>query len=367
MADPSVGGTAAQPLFDEEARRYDAVLVVAFGGPEGPADVGPFLSNVLRNRPLPPAAKARIAERYQAFGGVSPINGHTRAFVAALEERLREAGQPLPVYWGNRNWHPYLGETVQRMAAAGVRRAVAYVASVFSSYSSCRQYREDLFAAVQGGPAAPRIDKLRQGWNHPGFIEAMAARVRAARRETGVDAVLVFTAHSLPRRMADRCAYEAQLREACTLVAAAAAEQAWQLAYQSGRAGGPDPWLAPTVDEALRQARDAGRRAVLLAPIGFVCDHMEVVQDLDVDACRAAEALGLRYVRAATVGTHPAYVDMVRQLIEERMAASPSRLALGTFGPLPDLCPADCCLSDRPGLLRPALAGAEHAAHHQAG
>ena len=364
MADPSVGGTAAQPLFDDEARRYDAVLVVAFGGPEGPADVGPFLSNVLRNRPLPPAAKARIAERYQAFGGVSPINGHTRAFVAALEERLREAGQPLPVYWGNRNWHPYLGETVQRMAAAGVRRAVAYVASVFSSYSSCRQYREDLYAAVDGVPVAPRIDKLRQGWNHPGFIEAMAARVRAARAEAVADAALVFTAHSLPRGMAAGSAYEAHLREACALVAAAAAEPAWQLAFQSGRWG---DWLTPTVDDALRHARDAGRRAVLLAPIGFVCDHMEVVQDLDVDACRAAEALGLRYVRAATVGTHPAYVDMVRQLIEERMAASPSRLALGTFGPLPDLCPADCCLSDRPGLLRPALAGAEHAAHHQAG
>lgn len=354
MAEPAIGA-APRPLFDQEARRYDAVLVVAFGGPEGPADVLPFLDNVLRNRPLPPAAKARIAERYQAFGGVSPINAHTRAFVAALEERLREASRPLPVYWGNRNWHPYLGETVQRMAAAGVRRAIAYVASVFSSYSSCRQYREDLFAAAAGVPDAPRIDKLRQGWNHPGFIEAMAARVRTARAEAAADAALVFTAHSLPQRMAARCAYEAQLREACMLVAGAADEPAWQLAFQSGRAGA---WLEPTVDDALRQARDAGRRAVLLAPIGFVCDHMEVVQDLDVDARRTAAALGLGYARAATVGTHPAYVDMVRLLIDERITANPTRLALGTFGPLPDFCPADCCLSDRPGHERPALASA---------
>lgn len=351
MADPELA-------FDNQARRYDAVLVVSFGGPEGPADVQPFLDNVLRNRPLPPAARAAIAKRYLAIGGVSPINGHTRAFVTALRQRLQAADLPLPVYWGNRNWHPYLGDAVQRMAAAGVRRAIAYVTSLFSSYSSCRQYREDLHRAVQGVPATPRIDKLRQSWNHPGFIEAMAARVREARQEAGPNAALLFTAHSLPQRMAASCAYEAQLREACALVAAAANEHGWQLAYQSGRTNPRDPWLEPTVETTLHQARDAGHSAVLAAPMGFVCDHMEVVQDLDVDAHRTATSLGLGFVRAATVGTHPAYVDMVRQLILERMRENPERPALGTHGPLPDFCAADCCPSDRPGAPLPALAEA---------
>lgn len=338
--------TTSRPLFDDEARRYDAVLVASFGGPEGPADVLPFLDNVLRNRPLPAAAKARVAERYLAVGGVSPINAHTRAFVDALRERLAAAGHPLPVYWGNRNWHPFLGDTVRRMAADGVSAAVAYATSLFSSYSGCRQYREDVSRAAQGVPAAPRIDKLRLGWNHPGFVEAMAARVRAARQQAGPNAALLFTAHSLPRRMAAGCAYEAQLREACRIAASAAGEAAWQLAFQSSRAHAREPWLEPTLDAALQGLASAGRQAALLAPIGFVCDHMEVVLDLDVDARRAADELGIGFVRAATVGTHPAYVDMVRDLVLERMAARPQRPSLGELGPAPDFCPADCCPSD---------------------
>ena len=338
--------TTSRPLFDDEARRYDAVLVASFGGPEGPADVLPFLDNVLRNRPLPAAAKARIAARYLAVGGVSPINAHTRAFVDALRERLAAAGHALPVYWGNRNWHPFLADTVRRMAADGVSAAVAYATSLFSSYSGCRQYREDLSRAAQSAPAAPRIDKLRLGWNHPGFVEAMAARVRAARQQAGPNAALLFTAHSLPRRMAAGCAYAAQLREACRIVASAAGEAAWQLAFQSARAHAREPWLEPALDAALQGLASAGQQAALLAPIGFVCDHMEVVLDLDVDARRAADELGIGFVRAATVGTHPAYVDMVRDLVLERMAAGPQRPSLGELGPAPDFCPADCCPSD---------------------
>ena len=337
----------AGSLFDDEARRYDAVLVVSFGGPEGPADVLPFLDNVLRNRPLPAAAKARIADRYSAVGGVSPINAHIRAFADALRECLEAAGHPLPVYWGNRNWHPYLADTVRRMAADGVCAAVAYATSLFGSYSGCRQYLEDIARAAQAVPAAPRIDKLRLGWNHPGFIAAMAARVSAARQQADPNAALLFTAHSLPRRMAAGCAYEAQLREACRLVASAAGEAAWQLVYQSGRANAREPWLEPTVDAALRGLASAGRDAVLLAPIGFVCDHMEVVLDLDVDARRTAEQLGLGFARAATVGTHRAYVGMVRDLVLERMAANPQRRCEGELGPAPDFCPADCCPSDQ--------------------
>ena len=337
----------ASPLFDDEARRYDAVLVVSFGGPEGPADVLPFLDNVLRNRPLPATAKARVAERYLAVGGASPINAHVRAFVDALRERLKAAGHPLPVYWGNRNWHPYLADTVRRMAADGVGAAVAYATSLFGSYSGCRQYLQDIARAVQAVPAAPRIDKLRLGWNHPGFIDAMAARVRTARQKADPNAALLLTAHSLPRRMAADCAYEAQLREACGLVAKAAGEPAWQLAFQSGRASARQPWLEPTVDAALQGLARAGRDAVLLAPIGFVCDHMEVVLDLDVDARRTAAELGLGFARAATVGTHPAYVDMVRDLVLERTAANPQRPSEGELGPAPDFCPADCCPSDQ--------------------
>ena len=210
--------------YDSDARDYDAVLVVSFGGPEGPDDVMPFLDNVLAGLRVPPPVKARIAQRYQRFGGVSPINTHTREFIAALERELAASEPGLSVYWGNRNWHPMLGDTLARMAADGVRRAIAYVTSTFSSYSGCRKYREDLYAAVEGLDGAPQIDKLRVGYNHPGFIAAMSDRLREAfaRLPAGTaPPALLFTAHSLPLSMAERCDYQAQLREACTLSAEA--------------------------------------------------------------------------------------------------------------------------------------------------
>lgn len=343
--------------FDDAVRDYDAVLVVSFGGPEGPEEVMPFLDRVLAGRPVPAPVKARIAARYALFGGVSPINAHTRAFIAALELELAANGPRLPVYWGNRNSAPLLTRAVREMAADGVNRAIAYVTSVFSSYSGCRQYREDLARASEGVAGAPQIDKLRVAYNHPGFIGAMVDRVREVRASAPAGAALAFTAHSLPVAMAAQADYEAQLREACGLVAHGLGVDDWRLAFQSNNARSGDPWLAPTVEEALASIRSSGRSSVVVAPIGFVCDHMEVVMDLDVEARECATELGLGYFRAATVGTHPAYVAMVRQLIVERMSANPERPCLGSRGPRPDYCGPDCCLSGREGDALPTVGG----------
>ena len=343
--------------FDDEARAYDAVLVVSFGGPEGPDEVMPFLDRVLAGRPVPPPVKARIAERYARFGGVSPINAHTREFIATLEDRLAAEGPQLPVYWGNRNSAPLLGDAMRQMSGDGIRNAVAYVTSVFSSYSGCRQYREDLFRAAEEAERAPRIDKLRVAYNHPGFISAMADQVLEARERAPKGAALLFTAHSLPLSMASLADYEAQLHEACGLVAHRVGDDHWRLAFQSNNARTGVPWLTPTVEEALASIAASGRSAVVVAPIGFVCDHMEVVMDLDVEARACAEGLGLGYFRARTVGTHPAYVDMVRQLVVERMSANPQRPCLGQRGPSPDYCAPDCCLSGRPGEALPTVGG----------
>jgi ferrochelatase len=348
-------------LIDTAAHAYDAVLVVSFGGPEGPGDVMPFLDKVLEGLKLPPQAKAKIAERYAAFGGVSPINAHTRAFIGALERELETSGLDLPVYWGNRNWHPLLPDTVKRMRDDGVRRAIAYVTSTFGSYSGCRRYREDLYAAVAGLDAAPVIDKLRHGYNHPGFIEAVSSRVREAYAElpehARAAAPLVFTAHSLPESMARHAPYQSQLHEACRLVAASIAAPPWELAYQSHNTAYGDAWLSPSIDAVLEKLAARSARDVVVAPIGFVCDHMEVVLDLDVDAKKHASELGLNMLRAATVGSHPSYVAMVRELIDERMTEDPERRALGDFGASHDFCPVNCCLSGRPGAPKPSLAG----------
>jgi ferrochelatase len=343
---------------------YDALLVVSFGGPEGPADVDSFLDNVFRGLRVPPETKAHIAKRYEQVGGVSPINAHTRAFIKALQLELDAHGPALPIYWGNRNWHPLLGNTVAQMAHAGVRRALAFVTSSFSSYSGCRRYREDLFEAAHGVPNAPRFDKLRVPYNHPGFIEAVSDRVGdaletlpAAKRD---HALVLFTAHSLPAAMARGCAYEAQLAASCQLVGDALEHQRWRLVYQSNNASyGREPWLGPDIRDALREAEGEGIKAVVVVPIGFVCDHMEVIMDLDVDAAAAARELGLTMARAATVGTHPAYVAMVRELIVERLTPGAPRRALGSLGPSHDRCPADCCLPGRPGPLKPALCGVD--------
>ena len=325
--------------------RYDAVLVLSFGGPEKPEDVIPFLENVLRGRNVPRERMLEVAEHYYHFGGKSPINDQNRALVAALEEELSRNGPRLPVYWGNRNWHPLLADTLRRMQSDGVKRVIAYATSAFSSYSGCRQYLEDIQRARQeAGPQAPEVDKLRLFYNHPSFIDAAAERVREALdrvpRDRRSDAAVLFTAHSVPLSMAASSDYVQQLNEACRLVAGRLALPAWHLVYQS-RSGPPaQPWLEPDIGDALR-AIEAGR-IVVVAPIGFISDHMEVLYDLDTEARAICEEAGLTMLRAATVGNHPKFISMIRELILERMGQCPAR-AIGNFPPHQDICPAGCC------------------------
>lgn len=343
---------------------YDCILVVSFGGPEGPDEVLPFLENVLRGKNVPRERMLEVAEHYQHFGGVSPINAQNRALIAALAAELQAHQLSLPIYWGNRNWRPLLTETLTQMQADGRTQALAFVTSAFSSYSGCRQYREDLERARQVvGAGAPRIDKLRSCFNHPGFIEPMAERVRSALQqipgERRAAAQLAFTAHSIPLAMARGCQYENQLKEAARLVANLVGRKTWELVYQS-RSGPPSqPWLEPDVGDYLRRvARTDQTIDVVLVPIGFISDHMEVLYDLDTEARELSQSLGINLVRAATVGTHPRFVTMIRELIEERLAEQPQRLALGDLGPTLDVCPADCCPSGRPSNVEPRSAAA---------
>ena len=321
---------------------YDALLVVSFGGPEGPADVDSFLDNVFRGLRVPAETKAHIAKRYEHVGGVSPINAHTRAFIKALQHELDAHGPALPIYWGNRNWHPLLVDTVGRMAEDGVRNALAFVTSAYSSYSSCRQYLENISdAQAQVGSGAPRIEKLRQFYNHPLFIEANVEHIRAA-LDQAHDAQLVFTAHSIPESMAANCDYATQLAETGGLIARELNVDNWQLVYQS-RSGSPmQPWLGPDILEHLKSLAGAGVKEVAVAPIGFVSDHMEIVYDLDFEAQNLARELGMKMVRAATAGTHPSFVKMIRELMLERIDNAPARF-VGSQGARTGLCAAGCC------------------------
>jgi ferrochelatase len=328
--------------------RYDALLVVSFGGPEAMDEVAPFLDNVLRGRAVPPERLRAVVDHYRHFGGRSPINEQCRVLLAALRDELERHGPPLALYWGNRNWRPLLPDTLRRMQAEGVRHALAFVTSAFGSYSGCRQYLEDIARARAAvGPGAPEIDKLRGFHNHPGFVEPLVESVRAAFARIAAPrqavARLVFSAHSIPLAMAASAPYEAQLRETAALVAAGAERPDWELAFQS-RSGPPgQPWLEPELLDRLRTLAARGVKDVVLAPIGFVSDHMEVVYDLDVEAKGVAAELGLEVVRAATVGTHPRFVRMVRELALERISAGSARPALGSLGPPPDRCPEECC------------------------
>ena len=329
---------------------YDAVLLLSFGGPEGPDDVIPFLENVVRGKRVPRERLLEVAERYELFDGVSPINAQNRAILAALIAEMNAHEVRLPVYWGNRNWHPLLTDTLREMADDGVKHALAFATSAFGSYSGCRQYLEDIQRAQEEvGPSSPQIDKIRLFYNHPGFIEAQASRVAAALEQVPAErrdkAVLLFSAHSIPQSMAASSPYEGQLREACQLVAEQVGRSAWQLVYQS-RSGPPhEPWLEPDVLEHLAHLGQSGQvRDVVIVPIGFISEHMEVVYDLDIEAQAVCEHFGIHVVRSAVVGTHPRFVRMIRELIEERIHETSPRQALGTAGPWPDHCPPGCCL-----------------------
>jgi ferrochelatase len=314
------------------------------------ADVTPFLDHVLQDRHVPAERRHEVARRYERVGGVSPLNAQNRDLLEALRRALAARGPRLPLYWGNRNWHPLLADALRAMAGDGVRRALAFVTSAYSSYSGCRQYLEDIARARdEVGPGAPIVDKLRTFHDHPGFVKANADRVRDAlatlpssRRGA---ARVVFTAHSISVAMASGCDYVRQLRETCALVAAEVPHQSWTLVYQS-RSGSPaQPWLEPDVLDQLEALAREGVRDAVLAPIGFVSDHMEVVYDLDTEARARAAALGLGLVRAGTAGTHPAFVEMIRELVEERIAGRAPR-ALGARGPRSDDCAPDCCVLD---------------------
>ena len=282
----------------------DALLVVSFGGPEGQDDVIPFLQNVLRGRQVPAERVEEVASHYRRFGGVSPINSQVRALIAALQDELAASHIDLPVYWGNRNWHPFLSDTIQQMAVDGRQRALAFITSPYS-YSGRRQYLDDVEAArVKVGDRAPVVEELPVFYNHPGFVEANADNLRAALAAAGDGAAVAFTAHSIPTAMEESAEYVAQVTETARLVARQAGLANWCLVYQS-RSGPPtQPWLEPDIGEHLQALAHNGVAKVVVAPIGFISDHMEVIYDLDVQAREMAEGLGLTFVR------------MIRQLIE---------------------------------------------------
>jgi ferrochelatase len=322
---------------------YDAVLVLSFGGPEKHDDVIPFLENVLRGRNVPRERMLAVAEHYYHFGGKSPINDQTRALVAGLEGELTRHGLRLPIYWGNRNWHPLLADTLRQMRADGVRKALAFVTSIFSSYSGCRQYLEDLEGARAEVDGAPEIHKLRAFYNHPLFIEAQADKIRTALGNR--PAKIIYTAHSVPVSMAETSDYQKQLQESCRLVSEHLGRSDWRLAYQS-RSGPPgQPWLEPDIADVLREMPRGAE--VVVVPIGFTSDHMEVVYDLDTEAQAIAQECGVNFVRAATVGVHPKFLEMIRELIEERFGLSQPR-AIGHYPSSHDVCRPDCC----PALAR---------------
>ncbi len=317
---------------------YDAVLVLSFGGPEKRDDVIPFLENVLRGRNVPRERMLAVAEHYYHFGGKSPINDQNRALIAGLERELASHSLQLPIYWGNRNWHPLLADTLRQMRADGVRKALAFVTSIFSSYSGCRQYLEDIERARAEVEGAPHIHKLRSFYNHPLFIEAQADEVRAALRNR--PAQLLFTAHSIPLSMAETSEYQKQLQESCRLVAEAVGVGDWRLVYQS-RSGAPgQPWLEPDIGDVIREM-DRGADVVVV-PIGFVSDHMEVIYDLDTEAQDIARERGVNLMRAATVGVHPKFLEMIRELIDERFGLCQPR-AIGQYPPSHDICAPGCC------------------------
>jgi ferrochelatase len=362
---------------------YDALLLLSFGGPEGPDDVVPFLENVTRGRGIPTERLKEVGQHYFLFGGVSPINDQNRALLDALRKDFAEHDLDLPVYWGNRNWAPYLTDTLREMSDAGHRRIAVLATSAYASYSGCRQYRENLADALatleEEGRELPRVDKLRHYFNHPGFVRPMIDGVLASLADLPEDvragAHLAFTTHSVPTSAADSSgpadehgdggAYVRQHLDVARLIAEAVAretgvEHPWELVYQS-RSGAPHiPWLEPDICDHLETLHGSGVPAAVMVPIGFVSDHMEVLYDLDTEATAKAAELGLPVRRSATVGADPRFAGAVRDLLLERAATErgipAERCALGALGASHDLCPVGCCPARAP---KPAAAGAD--------
>jgi protoporphyrin/coproporphyrin ferrochelatase len=302
---------------------FDAVLVIAFGGPQGLDDIRPFLANVLRNRPVSATRVDEVAHHYELFGGISPITELTRRQALGLQHRLAAAGTPLPVYVGMRNWHPFLADTFREMSQAGVRHALGFIMAAHPSYSSCEQYRENVLDARHALRAAALADvevTYVPTWHiHEGFIGANATHVQAAidKLPSGLrsGARVIFTAHSIPTRLAERSRYREDLTESARRVAAQVGVTDWAVVYQS-RSGRPqDPWLEPDVCDYLRAAKRDGLRAAVLCPIGFVCDHIEVLYDLDHEAAAVAQEIGLAVTRAEAVNDDPQFLDMMTDVV----------------------------------------------------
>ncbi|PWC05737.1 ferrochelatase [Agromyces badenianii] len=369
------------PAHVTEPVAYDAILLAGFGGPEGQDDVIPFLRNVTSGRGIPDERLEEVAHHYRHFGGTSPINAQNRRLKASLEAELASRGIDLPVYWGNRNWDPYLNDALAEAKAAGHSKLIAIATSAYSSYSSCRQYREDFADALAdtGLGDQIQIDKVRQFFDHPGFVTPFVEGVRdgleGLEASAGLDRTteieVLFATHSIPstdaaksgpaeRGFGEGGAYAAQHRAVAEVVMAkaGAADVPWQLVYQS-RSGPPSmPWLEPDINDAIEELPAAGRKAVVIVPLGFVSDHMEVLWDLDNEALETAEQHGLAAVRVPTPGTHPAYVAGLVDLVLERVNGTPvaERPAETELGPWYDVCRPGCCENVRLGF-RPALAG----------
>ncbi len=341
----------------------DALLIVSFGGPEGPDDVVPFLENVTRGRGIPPERLVEVGAHYLQRGGVSPINAINRALVAAVRVELDRRGEELPLLWGNRNWDPYLADALREARDLGVTRIFAFLTSAYSSYSGCRQYRENLHDAVAAVREEtpdwhPDVHLLRPYFNHPGFVQPFVDATRAALGTLPAGSRLVFSTHSIPTADAERCDYLAQHEDVAASVAAGVGATDWDLVFQS-RSGSPHvPWLEPDISERLGELAKAGEPGAAIVPIGFVSDHMEVIWDLDTVAVRDAEGFGLPVARAATPGTDPRFVAMVADLLAERRAeldgpAQPERPVVGALPARALPCAPDCC--PNPRASRPAL------------
>lgn len=326
---------------------FDALLFLSFGGPEKHDDVIPFLENVLRGKNVPRERMLEVAEHYYHFDGFSPINDQNREMIAALKADFAAHGLLMPIYWGNRNWHPFLADTIRQMHADGVRRVAVFVTSGYGSYSGCKQYREDVGRGVEATGLRDMVfEKLPQFAEDAAFVEVMTERVRDAYGQVGLEAPLVFTAHSIPMSMAGPSPYVRQLREASEKVAAGVGKAgAWSLVYQS-RSGPPSqPWLEPDILAHLRQLHSEGVKEVVVCPIGFCSDHMEVLYDLDTEAAALCGELGLKMVRAGTAGSHPLFVEMVRR-----------QILAGKTTPMLEPCSATCCPAPQRPPVRPAAA-----------
>ena len=333
--------------------RFDSLLLLSFGGPESSDDVMPFLRNVTAGRGVPDERLAVVAEQYELFGGKSPINDLNQELLRALDEELGSRGHEIATFWGNRNWHPFVADTINNLKSLGHTSTVCLVTSAFSSYSGCRQYHEDLDRARSEVPGAPAVERIRVYWDHPDFLGAAAELLAERRDAAGLssETPVLHSAHSLPLSMAANCDYQQQLNEAASIVNELAGMRGpCEVVFQS-RSGPPSvPWLTPDIDQRIHELAEQGTDELLVHPLGFVADHMEVLFDLDTQSAAAAKEAGVKMVRTPTVGTHPRFVSMLVDLVEEAAGLRADRPSLSESGPRPDNCNSQCCPAPtRPG------------------